>query len=123
MGKLTAGVGIRHVLEGDFCRDFTKRPADDSRARNEAQRMRSATKGRLDGYCYAVFLLRVDRRASRDAIFMRLLASTAAATHSSKRSRPSARQRFMPRPRNSTEMRPSIPARKRWPSLNSRVFS
>src|SRR5882672_815780 len=54
---------------------------------------------------------------------MRLLASTAAATHSSNRSRPSARQRFMPRPRNNTEMRPSMPARKRWPSLNSRLFS
>jgi hypothetical protein len=47
------------------------------------------------------------------AILMRLLASTAAPTHNSKRSRPSARQRFMPRPRNSTEMRPSMPARKR----------
>jgi hypothetical protein len=32
--------------------------------------------------------------------------ATAAPTHSSKRSRHSARQRFIPRPRNSTEMRP-----------------
>jgi hypothetical protein len=39
---------------------------------------------------------------------MRLLASTAAPTNSSKRSMPTARQRFMPRPRNSTEMRPSM---------------
>ena len=29
----------------------------------------------------------------------------------------------MPRPRNSTEMRPSMPARKRWPCLNSALFS
>jgi hypothetical protein len=41
-----------------------------------------------------------------------LLASTAAPTHNSKRLRPSSRQRFMPRPRNSTEV-PSMPARKR----------
>src|SRR3979490_3384615 len=54
----------------------------------------------------SVRLLRNDRSVNRAAIFMRLLASTAAATHSSKRSRPSARQRFMPRPRNNTEMRP-----------------
>jgi hypothetical protein len=36
--------------------------------------------------------------ASSAAILMRLLASTAAPTQSSKRSRPSARQRFMPYP-------------------------
>src|SRR6266567_5989340 len=64
-----------------------------------------------------------DRLISRDAIVIRLLASTAAPTHSSKRSWPSARQRFMPRPRNSTEIRPSIPARKRWPFLNGALFS
>src|SRR5262249_12946035 len=29
----------------------------------------------------------------------------------------------MPRPRDSTEMRPSIPARKRWPCLNGALFS
>src|SRR5258708_14801110 len=67
----------------------------------------------LEGGYQAAFRLRNDRAANRAAIFMRLLASTAAATHSSNRSRPSARQRFMPRPRNNTEMRPSIPARKR----------
>src|SRR5213080_2532862 len=44
-------------------------------------------------------------------------------THNSKRLRPSARQRFMPRPRNSTEMRPSMPARKRCPFLKSGLFS
>src|SRR5215468_3478306 len=54
---------------------------------------------------------------------MRLLASTTAPTHNSKRSLPSARQRFMPRPRASTEMRPSMPARKRWPFLNAALFS
>ena len=32
---------------------------------------------------------------------------------------PSARQRFMPRPRNSTEMRPSMPALKRCPCLKA----
>ena len=76
-----------------------------------------------EGYCQAAFRLRDDGSANKAAIFMRLLASTAAATHSSKRSRPSAGQRFIPRPRNSTEMRPSMPARKRWPLLNSRLFS
>jgi hypothetical protein len=45
---------------------------------------------------------------------MRLLTSTAAPTNNAKRSPPAARQRFMPRPRISTEMRPSMPARKRW---------
>ncbi len=54
---------------------------------------------------------------------MRLLVSTAAPTKTSKRTRPSARHRFMPRPRNSTEMRPSMPARKRCPFLNSGLFS
>ncbi len=50
-------------------------------------------------------------------MIMRLLASTAAPTNNAKRSAPSARQRFMPRPRISTEMRPSMPARKRWPCI------
>src|SRR6476646_3029518 len=59
-------------------------------------------------YCQAAFRLRDDRSANRAAIFMRLLASTAAATHSSKRSRPSARQRFLLRQRDNTEMRPSM---------------
>ena len=68
------------------------------------------------------FLRRV-RAFLSAAIIMRLLASTAVPTHSSNRSRPFARHRFIPRPRNSTEMRPSIPARKRWPSLNGRLFS
>ena len=53
------------------------------------------------------------------AIVMRLLASTAAPTHSSNPSRPFARHRFIPRPRNNTEMRPSIPARNRCPSLKA----
>src|ERR1700731_2234049 len=60
---------------------------------------------------------RADRLVSRAATIMRLLASTAAPTNSAKRSAPSARQRFMPRPRIKTEMRPSMPARKRWPCL------
>jgi hypothetical protein len=68
------------------------------------------------------FLRRV-RASVSDAITMRLLASTAVPTHSSNRSRPFARHRFIPRPRNKTEMRPSIPARKRWASLNGRLFS
>ena len=68
------------------------------------------------------FLRRV-RAFFNVAIIMRLLASTAVPTHSSNRSRPFARHRFIPRPRNNTEMRPSIPARKRWPSLNGRLFS
>src|SRR6478736_9270355 len=71
----------------------------------------------------AAFRLRDDRVISSAAILSRLLASTAAPTHNSKRSRPSARQRFMPRPRNSTEMRPSMPARKRCPSLKAGLFS
>jgi hypothetical protein len=69
--------------------------------------------------CQIAFRLRDARLVSNAAMFMRLLASTAAATHNSKRSWPSARQRFMPRPRNRTEMRPSMPARKRWPCLKS----
>jgi hypothetical protein len=68
------------------------------------------------------FLRRV-RAFFSAAIIMRLLASTAVPTHSSNRSRPFARHRFIPRPRNNTEMRPSMPARKRWPSLNGRLFS
>src|SRR6266849_1157468 len=71
----------------------------------------------------ANFRRRDDGFVSIAAILMRLLASTAAPSHNSKRSGPSARQRFMPRPRNRTEMRPSMPARKRWPSLKSAVFS
>ncbi len=47
-----------------------------------------------EGYRQAAFRLRNDRSVNSAAIFMRLLASTAAATHSSNRSRPSARQRF-----------------------------
>jgi hypothetical protein len=52
----------------------------------------------------ANFRRRDDGFVSIAAILMRLLASTAAPTHNSKRSGPSARQRFMPRPRNRTEM-------------------
>ena len=73
--------------------------------------------------CYAALRLRDDRFDSIAAILIRLLASTAAPTNTSKRWRPSARQRFMPRPRNSTEMRPSMPARKRCPSLKAGLFS
>src|SRR5216117_2400267 len=72
---------------------------------------------------YAALRLRRVRLDSKAAILIKLLASTAAHTHNSKRSRPSARQRFMPRPRNSTEMRPSMPARKRCPFLKSGLFS
>src|SRR5260221_398084 len=73
--------------------------------------------------CYAALRLRDDRFDSIAAILIRLLASTAAPTNSPKRRRPSARQRFMPRPRNRTEMRPSMPARKRCPSLKAGLFS
>src|SRR6202158_799718 len=73
--------------------------------------------------CYAALRLRDDRFDSIAAILIRLLASTAAPTNTSKRGRPSARQRFMPRPRNSTEIRPSMPARKRCPSLKAGLFS
>src|SRR5437879_5649352 len=72
---------------------------------------------------YAALRLRRVRLDSKAAILIKLLASTAAPTSNSKRSRPSARQRFMPRPRNSTEMRPSMPARKRCPFLKSDLFS
>src|ERR1035437_1652894 len=57
------------------------------------------------------------------ALLRRLLASTAAPTKTSKRWRPLARQRFIPRPRNSTEIRPSMPTRKRCPCLNARLRS
>jgi hypothetical protein len=56
------------------------------------------------------FRRRDDRLVSSVAMIMRLLASTAAPTNNVKRSTPSARQRFMPRPRISTEMRPSMPS-------------
>src|SRR5437773_7026164 len=72
---------------------------------------------------YAALRLRRVRLDSKAAILIKLLASTAAPTHNSKRSRPSARQRFMPRPLNSTEMRPSMPARKRCPFLKAGLFS
>src|SRR5712691_4033917 len=68
------------------------------------------------------FRRREERLIRRAAMIMRLLASTAAPTNNAKRSAPSARQRFMPRPRISTEMRPSMPARKRWPCLNGADF-
>src|SRR5258708_36118702 len=71
--------------------------------------------------CYAALRLRDDRFDSIAAILIRLLATTAAPTNSSKRWRPSARQRFMPRPRNSTEMRPSIHARKRGPAVKAHL--
>jgi hypothetical protein len=64
---------------------------------------------RLD---YAALGLRRVRSDSKAAILIKLLASTAAPTHNSKRLRPSSRQRFMPRPRNSTEMVPSMPGSK-----------
>src|ERR1700704_5388375 len=93
-----------------FLSRFHELPRWTARGRNDLRRSLPRAKDRES---QAAFRLRDDRSANRAAIFMRLLASTAAATHSSKRSRPSARQRFMPRPRNNTEMRPSMPARKR----------
>src|SRR4029077_13093239 len=65
----------------------------------------------------------LERLVNSSPMIMRLLASTAAPTNSAKRSAPSARQRFMPRPRINTEMRPSMPARKRWPCLNAADLS
>ena len=47
------------------------------------------------------------------AMRIKLLASTAAPTSISNLSRPLARHRFIPRPRNNTEMRPSMPTRNR----------
>jgi hypothetical protein len=55
---------------------------------------------------------------NNSAIRIRLLVSTAAPTNTWNRSRPLARQRRMPRPRISTEMRPSMPTRNRWLFLN-----
>ena len=49
--------------------------------------------------------------------------SSGAPTNNSKRWRPSAGERFIPRPRNGTEMRPSMPARKRCPFLKAGLFS
>jgi hypothetical protein len=51
--------------------------------------------------------LRRVRLFLNSVIFMRLLARAAAPIQSSKRSRPSARQRFIPRLRNSLEVHPS----------------
>ena len=67
--------------------------------------------------------LRDEDEVSRAAIRIRLLVSTAAPTNSSKRGRPWARQRFIPLPRKSTEIRPSMPARKRCPFLKAALFS
>src|ERR1019366_8236787 len=47
------------------------------------------------------------------AMRIKLLASTAAPTSISNLSRPLARHRFIPRPRNNTEIRPSMPTRNR----------
>src|SRR2546428_7317654 len=79
-------------------------------------------KEKAERECYAALRLRDDRFVSKAAILIRLLASTAAPTHNSKRWRPSAGQRFMPRPRNNTEMRPSMPARKPCPFFKTGLF-
>src|SRR5713226_6677821 len=113
---------ICQVFGRDFYRDFMKRHLDAWWLQRPAA-VSSRDKRRPARYRQAAFRLYNERSVNRAAIFMRLLASTAAATHSSKRSRPSARQRFMPRPRNSTEMRPSMPARKRWPALKTALLS
>ena len=94
-----------------FVAIFTSHPLDAAVVTMKYNGFLSATSEGLEGICQAAFRLRDDRCVNRAAIFMRLLASTAAATHISNRTRPSARQRFMPRPRNNTEMRPSIISR------------
>src|SRR5258708_39793654 len=55
--------------------------------------------------CWAGFDRREGRLGSSAARVLRLLASTAAATNSPRRSAPSGRQRLMPRPRSSTALR------------------
>src|SRR6266851_1465809 len=75
-----------------FLSRFHELPRWTARGRNDLRRSLPRAKDRES---QAAFRLRDDRSANRAAIFMRLLASTAAATHSSKRSRPSARQRFI----------------------------
>src|SRR5207244_8134917 len=79
-------------------------------------------KEKAERECYAALRLRDDRFVSKAAILIRLLASTAAPTHNSKRWRPSAGQRFMPRPRNNREMRPSMPARKHSTFFKAALF-
>jgi hypothetical protein len=71
-----------------------------SNGRVRVRKMRRPHGGKAERSCYAALCLRDDRFDSMTAILIRLLASTAAPTNSSKRWRPSARQRFMPRPRN-----------------------
>jgi hypothetical protein len=83
----------------------------------------ASCEGLKNSRCYAARRRRFCFWFKRWAMVMRLLVSRAAPTNTSKRSRPSARHRFMPRPRKSTEMRPSMPARKRCPFLNSGLFS
>src|SRR6202051_3120065 len=96
MGKLTAEVAIRHVCEGDFCRDFMKRAADDRRGHNEVQRVWSATYGRsgwilLGGSSFANRWLRqqgrdlhevVGEHSRRDPQFKALAAFGKTAFHS-----------------------------------------
>src|SRR5712691_6058893 len=64
---------------------ISRTPRWTARGRNDLRRSLPRAKDRES---QAAFRLRDDRSANRAAIFMRLLASTAAATHSSKRSRP-----------------------------------
>ena len=88
-----------------FLSRFHELPRWTARGRNDLRRSLPRAKDRES---QAAFRLRDDRSANRAAIFMRLLASTAAATHSSKRSRPSERQRFMPRPPRVAHPRPKV---------------
>src|ERR1700681_4147838 len=95
---------IWQIFGRDFYRDFMERQLGAWWVQRPVA-VSSRQERRTEGDRQAAFRLRNERSVKSAAIFMRLLASTAAATHSSNRSRPSARQRFMPRPRNNTEMR------------------
>jgi hypothetical protein len=95
----------------------TQRPEKDEEAKRNF--VKAATLDRREFFFSFLFHL----SSSRAAMRRRLLANTAAPTNTSKRLRPLARQRFMPGPRNRTEMRPSMPAGKRWPCLKAGVFS
>jgi len=103
---LTADVVIRSVIWGRFS---SRRP----RGRLECSvwsrrskagcvpRERKIETIRLSGFSFARRSLHQQVRDLHEVI-----GKHSRAPHSSNRSRPSARQRFMPRPRNNTEMRP-----------------
>jgi hypothetical protein len=125
---LMLGIEVSQATSGDTCRDDPRSPplvlmrpdfdlagrADRHRRRftecgTQSQLNSGNSSSSIGGHRSCWWLSA--RQHCRDS--HEVVGEHSRADHNSKRSGPSARQRFMPRPRNSTEMRPSIPARKR----------